>query len=115
MYPLSQIYQHQQDKEDGVLTISAALGYRNTFLFSGLQFVLASALISFGFLNEENLLAFSLYGICQLPVVTFFLYWFYRVSKDSVQANFKNTMYMNIISAVCMNVCFGFLLLMSYL
>ncbi len=115
MYPLSQIYQHQQDKEDGVLTISAALGYRNTFLFSGLQFVLASALISFGFLNEENLLAFSLYGICQLPVVTFFLYWFYRVSKDSVQANFKNTMYMNIISAVCMNVCFGFLLLMSHL
>lgn len=114
MYPLSQIYQHQQDKEDGVLTISAAMGYRNTFLFSGIQFVAASAFISSLLLTEQNHFAFAVYGICQFPVVTFFLYWFFRVSKDSGQANYKNTMYMNIISAVCMNACFGCLLSMKH-
>ncbi len=112
MYPLSQIYQHVQDKMDGVLTISAALGYRNTFLFSGIQFVLASALISYSFLSDQHRIAFSIYGLCQLPVISFFLYWFYHVTQNPAEANFRNTMYMNVISALCMNTCFLLLLVL---
>src|SRR6476646_5063117 len=32
-YPLTQIYQHQQDLDDGVLTTSYKLGYKGTFAF----------------------------------------------------------------------------------
>lgn len=114
MYPLSQIYQHEQDKKDGVHTISAKLGYKNTFLFSGIQFVLASAFISYFFTSEERWIDLLIYTSCQLPVIVFFLFWFYNVMKDNTEANFKNTMYMNIISAVCMNACFILLLALRH-
>jgi 1,4-dihydroxy-2-naphthoate octaprenyltransferase len=106
MYPLSQIYQHEQDRKDGVHTISAMLGYRDTFLFSGLQFLSASFLLSYSFFTQGNISSLFIYNLSQLPVVFFFLYWFYQVMKDTSKADFKHTMQMNIISAVCMNVCF---------
>ena len=111
MYPLSQIYQHEQDQRDGVNTISAMLGYRNTFLFAGVQFLLASVLISYLFLKDANWSALSIYGICQLPIILFFLYWFYKVIHNKAEANYTNTMRMNVISALCMNLCFISLLI----
>jgi hypothetical protein len=33
VYPLTQIYQHEADKKDGVTTISYKLGYVGTFFF----------------------------------------------------------------------------------
>lgn len=111
MYPLSQIYQHEQDRKDGVYTISAMLGYRNTFLFSGLQFIVASSVISYAFISMEKWSFLIIYVVSQIPIVTFFLYWFYKVMQDNSEANYKNTMYMNIISALCMNLCFLILLL----
>jgi 1,4-dihydroxy-2-naphthoate octaprenyltransferase len=110
MYPLSQIYQHEQDKRDGVITISAVLGYRNTFLFSGLQFFLASILIAYLFMSAGNWQHVAIYASMQLPVIIFFLYWFYQVMKNVSEANYKNTMLMNLISACCMNSCFAILL-----
>jgi 1,4-dihydroxy-2-naphthoate octaprenyltransferase len=106
MYPLSQIYQHRQDRNDGVHTISALLGYRDTFLFAGIQFIAASFLLTYSFISEGKLIPLIIYNASQLPVVFFFLYWFYHVMKDNSKANFKHTMQMNIISAICMNVCF---------
>lgn len=110
MYPLSQIYQHEQDRRDGVFTISAMLGYRNTFLFSGLQFFLASILIAYLFMSAGNWQHVMIYASMQLPVIVFFLYWFYKVLKNVSEANYKNTMLMNLISACCMNSCFAILL-----
>jgi len=114
MYPLSQIYQHKQDKEDGVFTISALLGYRNTFIFSGIQFMLASIIFNYSLLIEGKTIDIIIYNTSQLPVIIFFLIWFYRVMKDPTKADFKHTMQMNIISAICMNVCFMILLLHLY-
>src|SRR5512133_361789 len=34
MYPLTQIYQHDADKNDGVISLSYLLGYKGTFVFS---------------------------------------------------------------------------------
>jgi 1,4-dihydroxy-2-naphthoate octaprenyltransferase len=110
MYPLSQIYQHEQDRKDGVRTISAMLGYRNTFLFAGLQFVLASMLLTFSLFKAGDMNSLLIFGVSQLPVIVYFLYWFYNVMMDNANANFKHTMYMNIISAVCMNGCFMILI-----
>jgi len=114
MYPLSQIYQHKQDKKDGVYTISAKLGYRNTFIFSGIQFTLASFIFNYFLFNDGRTIEMLIYNSSQLPVIIFFLIWFYRVIKDNTKADFKHTMLMNIISAVCMNVCFIILLLHLY-
>ncbi len=111
IYPLSQIYQHEQDKKDGVYTISAMLGYRNTFIFSGIQFMLASLIFNYFLFNDGRTIEMLIYNTSQLPVIIFFLIWFYRVIKDHAKADFKHTMQMNIISAVSMNICFIILLL----
>lgn len=111
IYPLSQIYQHEQDKKDGVYTISAMLGYRNTFLFSGIQFILATSILSYYYLRSHKLIEWFIYVTFQLPVIVFFIYWFYKVIRNTQEANFKNTMRMNLISALCMNLCFIILIL----
>lgn len=114
IYPLSQIYQHEQDKKDGVYTISAMLGYRNTFIFSGIQFMLASFIFNYILFNDGRTIEMIIYNTSQLPVIIFFLIWFIRVMKDHTKADFKHTMQMNIISSVCMNMCFMILLLHLY-
>lgn len=113
MYPLSQIYQHKQDKEDGVYTISAMLGYRKTFIFSGIQFMLASIIFNYSLFNEGKTIDMVIYNTSQLPVIIFFLIWFFRVIKDPTKADFKHTMQMNIVSALSMNTCFIILLLIK--
>ncbi len=106
MYPLSQIYQHKQDKEDGVTSISYLLGYRGTFLFSGLLFLIGTSIFISMHLVDRNLNVITFFMLGQLPVVLYFLYWFYKVWNDTSEANFKHTMYMNVISSVCMNITF---------
>ena len=46
-YPLTQIYQHEEDIKDGVKTISYKLGYRGTFIFTGIIYVLAFFTLGF--------------------------------------------------------------------
>ncbi len=41
-YPLTQIYQHEADKKDGVISLSYKLGYKGTFFFSSILFTMAS-------------------------------------------------------------------------
>ncbi len=40
-YPLTQIYQHEEDVRDGVKTISYKLGYTGTFIFTGIVYAFA--------------------------------------------------------------------------
>ena len=40
-YPLTQIYQHEEDYNDGVITISYLLGYKGTFFLLALYMLLA--------------------------------------------------------------------------
>ena len=111
VYPLTQIYQHEQDLADGVTTISYKLGYRGTFVFSGIMFGLCNVcyFMYFNYINQLN--SFFIIQLFFIPIVAFFAYWLLQVWKNTENANFKNTMYMNLIAAVCMNVCFIILLL----
>jgi 1,4-dihydroxy-2-naphthoate octaprenyltransferase len=93
-YPLTQIYQHKQDKEDGVRTLSILLGYRGTFIFTELD-------------------KFFIFQTFMLPVLVYFFWWFYKVYKDVAQANFTNTMRMNLLASVCTNAAF-ITILISY-
>ena len=105
-YPLTQIYQHQQDLDDGVETISYKLGYTGTFVFCAIIYALA--LTAFRLIisrqQQENKLA--LIGIFFVPVIVYFLWWFSAVKRNNGNANFRNTMKMNWLAAICTNALF---------
>ncbi|MEP6712277.1 MAG: UbiA family prenyltransferase [Ferruginibacter sp.] len=105
-YPLTQVYQHEQDKADGVKTLSYLLGYRGTFVFTGIIYILAICSLAWYFGNNLELDRFFLIQICMLPVLVYFFWWFYKVSGDVSKANFKNTMRMNILASACTNAAF---------
>jgi 1,4-dihydroxy-2-naphthoate octaprenyltransferase len=106
VYPLTQIYQHKQDRKDGVQTISMLLGYNGTFILTGIQFLIATILLFFHFQMNHSIQYFWILQICLLPTIAYFLYWFYLTYKNTDAANFENTMTMNFIASTSMNVCF---------
>jgi 1,4-dihydroxy-2-naphthoate polyprenyltransferase len=111
VYPLTQIYQHQSDKKDGVTTISYKLGYFGTFVFSSVMFGIASALLYYYFDKKDQIIALILFFTLMFPVVIRLLLWFNKVRKDSTHANFENTMSMNLMASACMNTYFFILIL----
>ena len=113
-YPLTQIYQHKEDKEDGVKTLSILLGYRGTFLFSGICFITSMMFLGFYFYSIGKVEAFLLMQLFFVPVLVFFFWWFAGVWKDKSLANFTNTMRMNLIGSVCTNAAFIFYLITKH-
>ena len=113
-YPLTQIYQHDADRRDGVRTLSIVLGYRGSFVFTGLIygvafFVLGRYLV-FTYLELKEFLVLA---TCMLPVVVYFLIWAIKVWRDPVQANYRNTMRMNLLASICTNAGFVAVLVMG--
>jgi 1,4-dihydroxy-2-naphthoate octaprenyltransferase len=106
VYPLTQIYQHQQDLDDGVVTISYKLGYRGTFIFSALMFAACNICYYLYFSKNGQVEDFFILQAFFAPIAIFFVYWFIRVINNTAQANFRNTMLMNLIAAFSMNACF---------
>ncbi|MEO6582678.1 MAG: UbiA family prenyltransferase [Ferruginibacter sp.] len=112
-YPLTQIYQHQQDAADGVITISAVAGYRGTFFFTAFVFVLTMASIGYVFNVEDDTTLFFLLNILLLPVLVYFGWWLYKVNKNTNEANFKNTMRMNMLASFFTNLAFIVILIIK--
>ncbi len=112
-YPLTQIYQHEADKADGVKTLSILLGYNGTFIFTGLAFFVAmNCIATYFFLNlEQNL--FFIIATFTLPTLIYFFWWMMKVRKDKTQANFENTMRMNVLASICTNAAFIAVLLIK--
>ena len=114
-YPLTQIYQHQADADDDVTTLSAKLGYRGTFIFTIIMFVLSTLFYYLYFKETNQLKAFIILQICFAPIIIYFLYWFTKVLKNTSEANYKNTMRMNKIASICMIICFSSLTILRHL
>jgi predicted naringenin-chalcone synthase/4-hydroxybenzoate polyprenyltransferase len=112
-YPLTQIYQHRQDLKDGVVSLSYKLGYRGTFLFTAAMFLLCNVFYYLYFTSRGLGMIFYIVQVFFIPIVGWFGYWFYLVWKDTGAANFRNTMRMNLIAAVCMNSCFIVLIIIN--
>ncbi|MEP7252701.1 MAG: UbiA family prenyltransferase [Ginsengibacter sp.] len=111
-YPLTQIYQHEEDVKDGVVTISYKLGYRGTFIFTGIIYAFAFSMLALQFfLNLEGSRFFILQAF-MFPVLVYFFYWFAKVARDKKEANFKNTMRMNLLASICTNLGFITLLIL---
>ncbi len=112
-YPMTQIYQHDEDAKRGDFTLSRLLGIKGTFIFTGIVFTLATVayLVYFDhYFTFQHGLNFVIF---LSPVVVFFMYWFWLVIKDERKADYKNTMRLNTISALAMNLFFIFFFLTS--
>jgi 1,4-dihydroxy-2-naphthoate octaprenyltransferase len=110
VYPLTQIYQHESDKNDDIITLSYKLGYIGTFLFSSLLFMLATILLYFHFESIDQKFNFQLFIFLMTPVVIYMIYWCYKIYTNYKYANYTYTMLMNLITAVFMNLFFTILI-----
>jgi 1,4-dihydroxy-2-naphthoate octaprenyltransferase len=94
-YPLTQIYQHEEDALRGDETLSQHLGVEGTFRwamgFTGLGGVIIGTLLflDFGWIAPLLLLIF------QLPAQIHLMQWYLASKKDSAAVNHKNAMRMN--------------------
>jgi len=114
VYPLTQIYQHDADKKDGVTSLSYKLGYNGTFVFSGILFSVATVFLYYFFYLKHQRIAVLLFIILMLPVIIYLSVWFAKVRKNTDNANFENTMTMNLLTSTCMNLYFMVLILNNY-
>lgn len=110
-YPLTQIYQHEADQNDNVTTLSYLLGYRGTFVFTAIVYLLAMGLLFFYFNRKSEENKFFIVATAMLPVLVYFFYWAGKVWKDSGAADYAHTMRMNVIASVCTNL--GFIILLT--
>ena len=110
-YPLTQIYQHKQDIDDGVRTISYKLGYLGTFIFCTVVYIFAWVCMAQFFIQYRKGNQLLMIGIFFVPVIVYFIRWFIQVAKNPQEANFKNTMKMNWLAATCTNISFIILLI----
>lgn len=108
IYPLTQIYQHDMDRKDGVMTLSMLLGIKGTFLFSAAFFAFADFCMYMVF--QDNLNLFVLFNLIMLPSTLFFLFWAIRSYTNISYVNFKYTMIMLILSSILNNLYFFILL-----
>ncbi len=114
IYPLTQIYQHDADKKDGVISISYKLGYIGTFIFSALLFAIATIFLFYFFHLKHQHIALVLFSLIMIPVVIKLSLWFNKVRRDTVHADFENTMTMNLLTSSCMNLYFLLLILNNH-
>jgi len=101
-YPMTQIYQHEEDRERGDITISLLAGIKGTFYTTAIMF--AVSMVGFYFYYEayQSWNEFLLLLIFLLPVFGYFNYWFLEVRKDEKNANFEHTMRFNLLSSTCL-------------
>ena len=112
-YPMTQIYQHEEDEKHGDMTISRKLGILGTFYFVSTVF----GLVTFGFILYFQTFFELKYAWAFLaalfPVIAYFFIWFYQVYQDRTKADFSHTMWLNFISATALNAYFIYLFLDS--
>jgi len=110
-YPMTQIYQHQEDARRGDQTLSLKLGILGTFHFVGIAFSIATLAYFLYFKQYFQINAAFTYLAYLSPVLFFFSYWYWQTRTDRTTANFTNTMRLNLISAVMLNAFFIWLAL----
>jgi 4-hydroxybenzoate polyprenyltransferase len=112
-YPLTQIYQHQEDAQRGDRTLSLRLGIRGTLVFAAGGLLAGAAAMSLAYWlrgERQNILIFL---VATGPVVALFARWAWLTWRDPAHANFEWTMRMNIVSSLCLSAAFVTMLLLA--
>lgn len=113
-YPITQIYQHVQDRNDGVHTISILLGKRGTFIFCSILYLFAFICLFLYFQSKLMLAHFWVIQLFFVPVVLYFLSWMVAVWKNPAKADFKNTMRMVWLASTSTNLAFITLFILNH-
>jgi len=113
-YPLTQVYQHDEDRKRGDKTLSLLLGVKGSFIFPGLMFALSVFLMFRYWMLVKQPQNFWLFLIFVAPVMLVFFRWFFNVLEDKRNADFKNMSYMTLTSGSAMLAYFVLILLLRY-
>jgi len=101
-YPLTQIYQHEEDARRGDRTLSLVLGINGSFVFSAVLF-LSALILLFVYMSEADKLAyFWIFIIFGAGVAYTFISWYFEVLKDKSKADFKHMTKMTVTSSILM-------------
>ncbi len=112
-YPLTQVYQHQEDAHRGDRTLSLFLGIKGTFLFSAVSLLVGTSLLIWNYLTKNQETSIYIFLVCTGPVLFIFSKWFWQVNNDTTAANFENTMRMNKVSSLCISLTFILIIILS--
>ena len=105
-YPMTQIYQHNEDARRGDNTLSLMLGVKGTFFFTTAAFTIANLGFWIFFLEFHSLWTGLVFQLFLLPAFTYFLRWLRLVLKNDTAVSFKQAMYLNTLSALSLNLFF---------
>jgi len=105
-YPMTQIYQHEEDGKRGDETLSRRLGIIGTFYFVGGVFAIVTICFTLYFINFFSVQLAVAYLFALLPVIAFFSYWYIKTYRSRHFANYTHTMWLNFISATSLNAFF---------
>lgn len=107
VYPITQIYQHEEDTKRGDQTLSILLGIRGTFVFTAFVFSVAFAGF-YVYLGSDD---FLMLGLCTFPTTVFFLNWAIKAWNKPQEANFKRTMWLNLLASAGLNIFYILLII----
>ena len=110
-YPLTQIYQHQEDARRGDRTLSLRLGIRGTFVFAAGGLLAGAGTMAAAYWLRGELGHLLIFLVATGPVVALFARWAWLAWRNSALANFTWTMRMNKVSSVCLSLAFIAMLL----
>jgi len=102
-YPMTQIYQHEEDKKRGDITLSYILGIKGTFIFTAVLFAIASGLFFWFFWSNYSENVAWVFLMAMIPIVGYFNRWFMQAVMDPSAADYDHTMRLNFLSAFFLN------------
>ncbi len=105
-YPMTQIYQHEEDAQRGDFTLSYRLGILGTFHFTAGVFTLSAIGFVLYYQHFYSNLHSMVYLLFLVPILFYFFYWYWKVRQDRTKANFRYTMRLNLISGLSLNLFF---------
>ena len=112
-YPITQVYQHEADANDGVTTISMLLGKKKTFIFCAIMYSIAVLILWTYYSSHEYYRSFIILIIFFIPVIVYFINWFVRFLQNNNLADFKHTMKMNWLASTCVSLAFITIILLQ--
>jgi len=102
-YPMTQIYQHEEDSKRGDKTLSVLLGIKGTFVFTAIVFAIATLGFALYFILFFKIKYAIVFVVSLSPVLLYFFIWFIQSRKNIEVVNYSRTMWLNFISAICLN------------
>ncbi len=102
-YPMTQIYQHEEDGKRGDKTLSILLGIKGTFIFTAIVFAMATLGFVLYFNFYFKIKYAIIFAVSIAPILLYFLVWFIQSGKNIERVNYSRTMWLNFISAICLN------------